>query len=787
MAYEPIQRYRPPHRPPLGAVVPPPVSTIPGLPPSIAWAPRNLPQFNPADYQPQKFAEDQFNRWAKPEMQAGIAYGRAQLSQALKVSLPALPSLGKNEIIDWTAGYVRANGIPTSLEDGAKMVTALAHAQAQKLGVPPEFIAAADVMMHPPKTVDEGFAMVADIGEAYFMKYGVPLLQNELMSVSTNLAMVTQAIPVEFAIAGIDALADGKLSGEEIAGIAVQAAAYACGLLLQAIGIPAPLGALLAGVIAQGLMQVADDVLHADDADTRARRDAIAALEAQRQQLMTQCAAAAQQVWNKTQDYWDKVLVPINTLLDQPLIAQKLQAAGGIRYYGRNVVTLPPGVTLPNAWPRTNWLDSSIIAAAADAEKAARAAEALAAANRGIYYSRYRADADAARITANDLARKAAVEKAKPLYEYGFDCLWWEGDLVVDYNPQTTGLRQWYPANARPYPDGCLYFTRKIPKTPGGKQSLDPGQWIDGNYWPNPSLMWERCAVARPPGGYSYDPPSFHASAEDEAHCLPTMQWAQQFQYNFGAFNSTRTMVVRLTPYSDHNSAVRTKMVTVLPGALVDGRPNAQAALMFWGAIRPATVWSAYSPSADASDVAQWKAFSYIDPSQIQVYKVDGSLTAKLNLNADYCDTNEWAAAVQTAAAAAALVQQDIIRTVAWQVGAEEARRQALVTKAAADAAAATTSAANAKVVWQRTAAATIAQQLAKAQLQARAVASARQASGAFAVATAARRRFQTAQAMAGFQRKALVVAGGVAAGALLFWLVSRKKKGRQSVPSPKS
>src|SRR5262249_38578594 len=154
---------------------------------------------------------------------------------------------------------------------------------------------------------------------------------------------------------------------------------------------------------------------------------------------------------------------------------------------------------------------------------------------------------------------------------------------------------------------------------------------------------------------------------------------------------------------------------------------NAQAALMFWGAIRPATVWSSYSPSADAPDVTQWKAFAYIDPSQIEVYKVDGTMTARLNLDADYCDVNEWASAVQAAAAAAALVQQDIIRTCAWQVGAEEAARQAQLTKAAADRAAAQTSATNAKVAWQKAAAATIAQQAARAQLQARAVGAARQ------------------------------------------------------------
>ena len=777
MAYRATEPYRPRQ---LGAA--PPVSTVPGLPPSIAWAPKNLPAFNPNDYAPAKFANDQFNRWTNPQMQASINDGRTQLSRALNQTLPSLPSMSKNEIVDWTTIYGQAFGPPANLEDGARMVTMLAHAQADKLGVPPEYIAAADLVTHPPKSGPEALTLVANLGEAYFMKFGVPLLQNELMSVSTNMAMVAQAIPVEFAVAGIDALADGKLSTEEIAGIAVQAAAYGCAALLQAMGVPAPLGAIIGSVIARGLSQVADDVIHADDSDTRARQAALAALEAQRQQLMTQCAAAAQQVWNKTQEYWDKILfgtgtgvtTGIQTLLDQPLIAQKLEAAGGIRYYGRNVVTLPPGVTLPNAWPRSQWMDSSIVAAADAAEQAAKAAEAAAAANKGVYYQQYLAAAQAARAKANDLASKAAAEKKKPLYQYGFDCVWWEGDLVTNYNAQTRSFRQVYPPNTRPYPDGCLYFTRMMPKT-AGTQSLEPNRWMAGNYWPNPTLMWERCAVALPPGGYSYDPPSFHASAEDERHCQPTMQWASQYRYNFDAFNATRNMVVRLTPYSDHTSAVRTKTVTVLPGAMVDGKPNAQAALMFWGAIRPATVWSQYSPSADASDVTQWNKFSYIDPAQIQVYKVDGALTARLNLAADYCDVNEWTSAVQTAAAAAALVQQDIIRTCAWQIGAEEGARQAQIMKAAADAAAAKTSAANARVAWQQAAAATIAQQVAKATLQARAVGAARQASGAFAVASAARRRFQMAQ----FGRKALVVVGGVAAGALLYWLVSRKKKGR--------
>lgn len=758
MAYQALQ----PYRVPLGAGPQPPAT--PSLPPSIAWAPTPLPPFNPADYDPQKFANDQFNRWASPAIQSGIAYGRAQLSQALKVTLPVLPSFTRSEIIDWTTGYVQANGVPKNLEDGARMVTALAHAQAQKLGVPPEYIAAADVMMHPPKTVDEGVAMIASIGEAYFMKYGVPLLQNELMSVSTNLAMVTQAIPVQFAIAGIDALADGKLSGEEVAGIAVQAAAYACGLLLQGIGIPAPLGALIAGVIAQGLTQVADDVIHADDSDTRARQAALDALQQQRQQLMTQCATAAQQVWNKTQDYWDKVLVPIQTLLDQPLIAQHLQAAGGIRYYGTNVVTLPPGVTLPNAAPRSNWLDSSIVAAAADAANAAQAAESLAAAHQGQRdYASYVIQAQTARAKANDLAAKVVAEKKKPLYQYGFDCLWWDGDLVSDYDPQKSGFRQWYPPNARPYPNGCLYFTRMIPKI-WGKGTLDPNQWIGVNYWPDPAMMWERCAVARPPSGYTYDPPSFHSSFDTQDSCAPVMQYAAKWQYAFTALNATRQMTVRLTPYSDHTSAVRTKTVTVLPGAMVDSKPNAQAALMFWGAVRPATIWSSYSPSADASDAAQWKAFAYIDPAQIAIYKVDGSLTAQLNLNGDYCDVNEWVSAVQTAAAAAALVQQDIIRTVAWQVGAEEAQRQAALAKAAVAKA------------GQTAAAALIAQQVAKAQLQARAVAAARQSSGAFAAAFAARVRFQTRARV----RKGLIVVGGLAAGALLYWLVSRKSKQRR-------
>jgi hypothetical protein len=750
-------------------------SSVPGLPPSIAWAPPNLPKFNPADYDPKKFAENQFNHWASSTMQQSLSDGRAKLAQALGgVALPKLPTLGKSEITDWTTGYIQAHGVPKNIEDGAKMVTSFAHAQAEKAGVAPEWIAAADALMHPPTTVEQGFKMVADVGKAYFEKYGVPLLQNELMSISSNLVMVAQAIPVQFAVAGIEALADGKLSTEEVAGIAVQAAAYACGLLLQSIGIPAPLGALLCGVIAQRLTKVADDVLHSEDADTRARKAAIAALEAQRQTLMTKCASAAQEVWDKSQDYWDKVLALIQSLMDQPEVQKRLIAAGGVRYYGRNTVTLPPGITLPNAWPRDAWQDPGIAQAAVDAEAAAKAAEKNAAAHKTSRDAGYYASlAASARAKANATAAKAKTDAKKPLYQYGFDCVWWEGDLVFDYDPAKAHLRQWLPASTRPYPDGCLYYTRMRPGM-GNKGELDPAKWVTQSYWPNPTDIWERCAAASSPSGYSYDPPTFHASMEDEAHCLPTMKNAADWHHNFDAFNSTRTMVVRLTPYSDHKSAVRTKTVTVMPGGMVDGKPSAQAALMFWGAIRPATIWSAYSPSADASDVTQWKAFAYIDPSQIEVYKQAGSLHAQLNLSSDYCDVNEWYAQVQTAAAASALVQQDIIRTVAWQVGAEEAARQAALAKAAADAAAARSTAANAKAAWQKAAAATVAQQAAKAMLAARAVGMARAASGAYSTALKARLSYQSAQASAAFQRKLLAFAG-LAVGAFLIWKVAQK------------
>jgi hypothetical protein len=790
--------------------------TSPGLP-TIAWAPPNV-SFNPADYDPKTFAQNQYNKWSSAAMQTGIDKGRSQLSAMLNVSLPAMPAMPHSEVSDWTTGYMQAHGVPTNVEDGAKMVTALAHAQATKLGVPPEWIAASDVMMHPPTSVEEGFAMVANVGKAYFEKYGVPLLQNELLSLSANLGMIAQAIPVQFAIAGVDALKDGKLSGEEIAGIAVQAACYACGLLLQGIGIPAPLGALLAGVIAQGLTSVADNVIHADDAQTRARKAAYAALDKQRSTLMKECAKAAQETWNKTQEYWDQVLLPIQALLDVPEVAARLQRAGGIRYYGRNVVTLPPGVVLPesgSALAKMYRGGADYAAMAKQAEADAKAAEATAAG-----FAHFRSDAahytllaQAARKKATDLAKQAKQQAALPLYQYGFDCLWWEGKLD-SYTDQHGLFQQVMPQNARPFPDGCLYFGRAEWNVLSSavQPHLDPTMWAQKPYWVDPTSSWDRCASYRRPGY-----PSFW-SPDRDANCDPTMKVAAMFKYDSSLIGAeTRKMEVRLTPYSDHNSPVRTKWVNITRGAMVDGKPNAQAALMFWGAKRQATVHSSYSQYADSSDAAQWKQFGYIDPGQMEVYTIDGKMTAKLNLPFNYCDVNQWSDAVQTASAAAALVQQDIIRTVAWQVGAEQAAKIAadwktlaamtptqqqqlvayvkavedlkkiaamtpdeqrqLVAYATAVKVQQQQLVAYATAVKAKQQADMIAARLKQAQMQARALGSARAASGAYASALKARLSYQYAQARAQTVQKTGLIVGGIALGAFLLWKVAAKRK----------
>jgi len=719
-----------------------PANKVPGLPEAIAWAPKNLPRFNPADYDARKFAKDQFIRWASPEMKRDIEYGRAKLSKALSTDLPKLPGMSETEIATWTAGYLQSRGLPKNLEDGAHMGTAFAHAEAEALGVQPEWIAAADALMNPSAIIKDPSKMVEEVGKAYIMKYGVPLLQQELMSVSSNLAMVTQGIPVQFAVAGFDALKDGKLSKQEIAAIAVQAASYACGLLLQAVGIPAPLGALIGAMIATGLGKVASDVIYSEDADQRARKAAIAAAEKLRGQLMAQCAAAAPDAWNKAQDYWDKVLAPIQALMDQPDVQKRLIAAGGIRYYGRNTVTLPPGITLPNAWPRDQWQAGGIVEAAASAEAAAKVAEA--AASQKLAGPQAKAQAQAARLKANTLAVQAAADANKPLYEYGFDCLWWEGKLVSGF-----------PASARPFPDGCPYFTTVVPKGyPPTGQNFDPSTWQVWPYWPNPALIGARCAAA------SGDPQRFHASFEDKARCAPA-EAAMTYWQNSPEGKGQYTMSVRLTPYSDHTSVVRTKTVTIGQGAMVDGKPNAQAALMFWGATRPATIWSQLhlkDATEDATDAGRWKAFAYIDPSLTY-----SKSSAHLDVPQNYCDVSQWYVAVQTAAAASALVQQDIIRTVAWQVGAEEAQRQAAIAK-------------------QTAGAALIAQQAARALLQAKAAAMARAATGAYSAALKARLAYQAKQAAAALTRKVLTVAG-VAVGAFVIWKVVSERRARGRVP----
>src|SRR5258706_1772358 len=194
---------------------------------------------------------------------------------------------------------------------------------------------------------------------------------------------------------------------------------------------------------------------------------------------------------------------------------------------------------------------------------------------------------------------------------------------------------------------------------------------------------------------------------------------------------------------------------------MVDGKPNAQAAIMFWGATRPATIWSQLhlkDTTEDAPDAGRWKAFAYIDPSLTY-----SKSSAHLDVPQNYCDVSQWYVAVQTAAAASALVQQDIIRTVAWQVGAEEAQRQAAIAK-------------------QTAGAALIAQQAARALLQAKAAAMARAATGAYSAALKARLAYQAKQAAAALTRKVLTVAG-VAVGAFVIWKVVSERRARGRVP----
>ena len=745
-------------------------ATVASLPtpsvPTVAWAPPSMPPFNPADYDPTTFAQKQYAVWSGPAMQAKIAQGRSGLAKMLTIPLPTLPAMGQSDITNWTTSYVAVNGVPTNLADGAKMVTALAHAQADKIGVPPEWIAAADVLMHPPTSVADGITMVENVGKAYFMTYAVPLLQNELMSLSANLAMVAQGIPVQFAVAGFEAFASGTLSTEEIKGIAVQAAAYACGLLLQGLGIPAPLGALLSGVVVQGFTAAADEIINgsAMDADQSARAAAYDAIEAQRQALMSQCVTAAQTTWIKTQDFWEQLLGPVQALMDMPEVASRLQAAGGVRYYGRNTVTLPPGTILPGANPTYvqlvgegaaahletltyrqagDW-DAMFRQAVAAARAATLTAKKFAGTKDASKYAQLEAQA---RQNVTDIANKAAQQATLPLYQYGFDCLWWEGQLDSSYDESTALLRSSTPANARPFPNGCLYYGRAEPSGVwGGKnQTLDPNQWQQNPYWVDPTSSWDRCGSR----GYSY--PSFW-SPDSAADCTVTMKGAGQFKYDPTVIGAeSRIVVIRLTSYTDHQTPVVSRRAPVMRGALVDGHPSAQAALQFWGATRPVSPMNV--GSGVSSDTAQWTQFAKLDPSTIEFTKS----SATLNLPFNYCDVNQWADAVQIASAASTLVKQDIVRTVAWQHGAEQAAIVAAMQR-------------------QQASATLIAAQVKQAFLQATALRAARASSGAFAAALQARLSFQSAQVAAASRRKMLLVGGGLVAGALLLWAVYRKK-----------
>lgn len=281
------------------------VGADPGLPSGL---PLPKAPTNPADAQ--KWAEQQFKDYLQKE---GIP-------------------ISKDGALKFAQNYAAANGWPTTEAQAQKFLSDWAWTQAEAAGVPPEIIAARDLIEKPPTNADEAAAWMAELGKRYAARYGIPLSKDQLLQAAVYTATRSWGVDPAFAEVTVKALADGELTVDEAKQIAVAACAWAGAALGQAFGIPAPIGAFIGSALGGVVVDLVFSALGlGDSAADRARK--LEAARARWRSTQTDWnTATLRNAWNAYLHYFESIEDTLQKLFEQ--YKDALAKSGGIRYYG---------------------------------------------------------------------------------------------------------------------------------------------------------------------------------------------------------------------------------------------------------------------------------------------------------------------------------------------------------------------------------------------------------------------------------------------------------------------
>jgi hypothetical protein len=282
----------------------------------MPWVPTTPTEVGP-------WAKEQAKLFASKQIQEGIERGKRifedKLSGATPVTVEPFPPMKEDEIEAWVKFFVLAHGYPTNAADGVRFAREFVLANCDQIGLPPEFIAASDLIQNFPDTPEEAVTWAINLGSSFLASFGVPLVDvsdaSSFISASARaaVAQVAPGVPFDLFETTFDALSDGRVTSAEAKGIVIGAAGFVGAVIGQAFGLPAPLGALLGQLIVGGLSEAFG--WGPDDSEKlKSAQDAAAAAAAT---AHSQCQDLSIALWLEYQHYWDAIAKTLDATIRQ--------------------------------------------------------------------------------------------------------------------------------------------------------------------------------------------------------------------------------------------------------------------------------------------------------------------------------------------------------------------------------------------------------------------------------------------------------------------------------------
>lgn len=264
------------------------------------------------------WAKEQAKIFASKSMQDGIKRGahifEEKLSGATPVSVDPFPPMSESEVEAWVKFFVSGHGYPTTAAEGLRFAREFVVANCDQIGLPPEFIAASDLIQNFPDTPEEAVTWAVNLGSSFLASFGVPIVDvsdaSSFISASARaaVAQIAPGVPFDLFETTFDALSDGRVTSAEAKGIVIGAAGFVGAVIGQAFGLPAPIGALLGQLIVGGLAEAfgwgpddSEKLKSAQDAASQAAATAHA-----------ECTALSVALWLEYQHYWDAIAKTLN-------------------------------------------------------------------------------------------------------------------------------------------------------------------------------------------------------------------------------------------------------------------------------------------------------------------------------------------------------------------------------------------------------------------------------------------------------------------------------------------